>query len=211
LSTYGPILSADTVERMVRDTVAKWWKDYMAEFERQTGKPPRYYAEPLSYEVSSEFTEWADDRLPVILVVSPGLAEQPTYNNQYVMGEWQVGVAAIVGGIDRRSTRDNQMAYAAVNRLILHQIRRLGETSPDPDQGVIIGSKWVDEGYRDMTAVDTRTFGSSTVVFNVQVKVMDTKGKPPQKQPLDDPYGSPVGDWPTVTSTPYEITKEPLS
>lgn len=193
MSTFKPFISADDIERAVRDHVKAWWHEYMAEYERQHALTPRFYAEPRAYEVTSEFTYWAEDYLPHILVLSPGLADEPVKRGSGPMeAMWAVGVICTVGGATRPIIRNNMHAHAAVVRALMVQLPQVSS------KDFILSSRWVDETYRDIAAEDSKTLGSSTIHFAITAQPLDPGGKPPQPTPRSDPYANAGPDRPVV-------------
>jgi len=191
---FGPIFDGSLLTRAVMATLKAWMPTYIQEIEYQRGwdrgeiPPPRTYAERW------RFDSYPDDKIPAVIVVSPGMTEQPRKDGDgTVSGWWALGVGVIAAA----STEDNSerlaKVYGAAVRSILSQKGWLDESWE------FNGTEILDETYGEVPDIEqARTMRSAQVIARTQVMDMwNLRGGPASPA---DPDTQPGSQWPEVES-----------
>lgn len=199
MSIFGPIIDANQVEEAVRDTLQLWFPTYLRELENQRGMTEGEMPPPRAYVVSGDNDREPEDQLPAVVVVSPGLAENPFQEGDgSFRAPWSVGVGIFTSARDRESTEKLVRQYCAVARTIMLQKQSLG--------GFADGTEWIDEDFDEIEFDDTRTIGAGLVEFTVMVAEVVNRRGGPAKPTLPDPVGQPGSNWPLVET--YQVDEE---
>jgi len=201
---YGPIFDGSLLTRAVVGTLRKWYQRYIREIEFQrpdcvVGEipPPKTYAERW------RFDSYPDDRIPAVIVVSPGMTEQPRRaGDGSVSGWWALGVGVIAAA----STEDNSerlaKVYGAAARLILSQKGWLDETWE------FNGCEILDETYGEVPDIEqSRTMRSAHIIARVQVMNMWNTNMGPPDDPAD-PLSMPGSQWPEANEVFIDIERK---
>jgi hypothetical protein len=204
-SAIGPIVSGRDVELAVLTFLKRWSGTYIAECERQRGRPPGSLPRIRGWTVASEFEKWPEDQLPCVLLVSPGLAEAPTPDGGgFFRAKFTLGLAVIVSTATANDTADLAKLYCAAMRAAILQHQSL--------EGFARGIEWLDENYDDLPSVDTRSLGAGQAIFAVEIDGFarrwngpTTPGEPP------DPDTTPLPTDPTATRVVVTTQPVPLS
>ncbi len=201
MNLLGPILTADHVEQAALDTLKAWMPTYLAEMERQTGRPAGSVPMVRSWSTLNQFAHWTEDQLPGVILVSPGLAQHPTRRGDGSnWARWTLGVGIVVSARDQPTTNALAKLYAAAVRACLLQHPSLGGKSE--------GLGWTDERYTDVPSDQARSVAGAQLIFWVEYKdvVNDQMGPPfpaqPSPTPLTDPGDGPVVRTHTTSVTP---------
>lgn len=127
MSTYGPIVSAWTVEQAVRDTLQAWIDTFLGEIERQSAGrwDLRQIRRPRSWFIQSAYHDITEQQLPAIHVESASKTTRGTGGGQ-VDGEWAMMVQGVVKGQNRESSRELLGLYEAACSVILEKHGDLG-------------------------------------------------------------------------------------
>jgi hypothetical protein len=196
---FGPIVTGHDVEEAVRDHLKEWSVTYLAEMERLTGRDPETLPKVRSWTIEPDepATKWPEDQFPAVVVVSPGLVEQPYVEGDgTVYATWTIGLAALTSARTEQATRELAKVYAAHLRAIMLQRPSIGGFASD--------THWLDEDYNILPTDTRRSLAAGYLVFNVTAaQVLNVYGGP--TEPPDEPYEDPA-DWPTVDTT--EVTAE---
>lgn len=201
-SAIGPLVSGRDVELAALTFLKRWSGTYLAEAERQTGRAPRSLPRIRGWQTAPDFEKFPEDQLPCVLLVSPGLAEQPRPDGQgFYRAKFMLGVAAIVSTATMESTAELAKLYCACLRAAILQHQSL--------EGFAAGIDWIDESYDDLESIDTRSLGAGQAIFAVQVDGIAYRWNGP-KTPSDPPAPDtdPLPTDPTVTAV--EVETEPL-
>lgn len=200
MSIFGPIFTAGRVEMAAMSTLREWMATYLAEMERQTGRPAGSLPQVRSWTTVNEFGRWPEESLPSVLLISAGLSAVPEKDGQgRYRATWGLAVAVVVSARDQASTRELAMVYSAAIRGCLMQRRSLG--------GVAAATEWIEERYDEIPAAH-RTLAAGISGFEVQIDdVVTTHGGPASPAPPPDPQ-IPPGDWPTVREDGVTVTTE---
>jgi hypothetical protein len=159
---------------------------YLAEMERQTGRNPQTLPHIRGWALHSEFEALpGEEQLPLCVVVSPGLVDEPTKDGAGAYRtKWGLAVAVVVSANTPEASRTLVGLYAAAARGSLLQRRSLG--------GVARGVEWLDERYDDLDINDERSLAAARLVFAVDVgDVVSVKEGPVEPDPEinhHDPY-----------------------
>lgn len=201
---YKRIVTPQAVERAMAATLALWMPDYIGELERIEDYDVGQIALPEGYITASQFAKWPPDQLPLILVLSPGLAKAPArqHGSSYE-AEWRIDVVGIVSDTDEENTRQLASAYAGAIRSAVLQHKML-KSSLHPD-GFAQFTKWRDEKYSDIDFADSRTLDSCKVSFTVGVEDVVTEQAGP-REPSSEPG---VDPGPLRKVEKVEVTVEP--
>ena len=207
-SIFGSIKVAGDLEQAAVDTLSKWFRTYLIEYELQAGlivsrHDPLHYQLPRTYSKSNQIDRTNVDSLPAIVVVSPGTSPN-NLPKQVGDGSFRVffviGIGVFVGAGDRASTLELVRVYTAICRAIMLQKQSLG--------GFADGSTWLNESYNDdFTFTDNQTISAGQVVFEIEVaNIVSRFGGPDQPDDDDLP-----GDWPLVEEVIVTIVPEGVS
>ena len=199
----GPLVSGRDVELAAMALLKRWAGTYLAEAERQHGYAPASLPRIRGWATAHDFEKWPEDQLPCILLVSPGLADEPMADGGGVYRvKFSLGIAAIVSARTMSETAALAKLYCAAMRACVLQHQSL--------EGFAAGVEWLDETYDDLESIDTRSLGAGQAIFSVTVDGFarrwngpTTPEEPPDPDtdPLpEDPYAERV--WVAVTKTP---------
>jgi hypothetical protein len=199
-SLIGPIVSASDVERAALDTIVKWASTYLGEAEDQHNRERGSLPRPRSFTTTNSFDKWPEDQLPCVLLVCPGLVEQPmAQGNGMYRATFAVGVAVIVSARTETETEALAKLYVAAIRTLLIQQQSLG--------GFAAQTEWLDETYDDLPSEDMRSLGAGQAIFAVHVDDLSRRytGPPhPTAEPPEPPY-APLPDDPTATDVGVKV------
>jgi hypothetical protein len=198
---FGFSIDANQLAQAVQKTIEDFIEDYLAEAERQRDLDPKTIPVFKTYSQVNEFRNWADDETPVCVIVSPGLNGKPLRKGRgEYMGNFTLGVAAIVQANQRENTNKLSRVYGAVIRQLLLQQAGMG--------GLVTGITWEDEKYNDVPESEDRAQASAQVLFTVEVPgiVDSSKGI---IAPSEDPYGTGSED-PTATEVNVGVNDEQI-
>jgi len=188
---FGPIFDGSVLTRAVINTLKMWFQTYIREIEYQRGWTVGEIPPPKTYAERWRFDSYPDDKMPAVIVVSPGMTEHPHYDGDgTVNGWWALGVGVIAAA----STEDNSerlaKTYGAAARLILSQKGWLDETWE------FNGTEILDETYGEVPDIEqARTMRSAQVIARTQVMNMWNRSTGPLQ-----PTAVPGEQWPEVDS-----------
>jgi hypothetical protein len=191
MSLYGPIVTGYDLELAVLDTLRRYFRADLADFERSLERGARSIEYPRSWTTATTLDRWPETQLPAIVVVSTGLAEPPEYGAgglSPLSGWWDVAVAAITSASDGEAAARLSKWYAAIARRVLLQHGDLG--------GLAAGVRMTDESYDLVPFEDGRVHAGAEVGFAVRVEDF-TDPRAGVLEPPEDPYADP-GDEPSV-------------
>jgi hypothetical protein len=196
---FGFSIDANQIADAVQSTIEEFIKDYLAEAERQRELAPQTIPIFKTYSQVNEFRNWADDETPVCVIVSPGMSGKPLRKGRgEYMGNFTLGVAAIVQANQRENTNKLSRVYGAVLRQLLVQQAGMG--------GLVTGIDWEDEKYNDVPESEDRSQASAQVLFTVEVPgIVDaSKGI---LAPSEEPYELDPEE-PTATDVNVDIEEK---
>lgn len=206
MSSFGQILLRSDLEDAVIAVLKKWMDTYLAEVERQNGKPVRTLPRPRSYSRRNEFDKWPEEQLPAIIVVSPGTTGRPRKrgNGEHEV-DWAVGVAVIASSTTMDNSRNLIDLYTAAIRALIVQRPSL--------EGFAIAATWQNESYDDINDQEAgRTMASGQVVFEITVEnnVFAKAGPLTPDNPPDPPPNTSPTD-PQVQTTHLDVELERIT
>jgi hypothetical protein len=189
----------------VIDTLKKWLPVYLPEVERQLGRPLQM-PQPKTYTTRRKFAKFPEDQLPTIIVVSPGLDDDPNEEGDgSYRATWRIHIGCVVSTSDMAATNLAAKIMGAATRSVILQHASLG--------GIACGVEWYDESYDDLPDDDaSRSLGASSVSFRVEVEdVVNWKRGPDGVYlPDPDPDAQPGDEWPVADTVTVELIKEAL-
>lgn len=206
MSIFDAIKVADDLETAVRDTIEQWFPTYLKEFELQHGlinsvSDPDVLPLPAQYVVANDLDDASGERLPAVVIVSPGLSprKKPSQEGDGTFRVFfGVGVGVFVSSNNRRDTGRLVRQYVALIRTIILQHQSLG--------GFSDGCEWVDESYDGGLAFpDEETMGAGQVVFEFEVAGVVSRYGGPAYQVPPDPVEQPGSEWPQVETVTASV------
>lgn len=208
MSPVGPIITDDMVEDAVVSHLKTWLPSYLAEVEDAVpGVERGFYKRPpgSSYTTRADFDKWPEEMLPAIVVVSPGIDDDPVKDGRgNIRAQFQIGVVAVVSSTDQVATRRYAYRMGAAIRGVLIQKPSLGQAF----NGAVRGIDWV--GSRNNELPDSgsadRSIWACQQLFIVEVDGLlskrgglrnpldpDTNYAPEPGDPTVDNVNQPVG------------------
>lgn len=199
---FERIVTGRQVERAVGDHLEQWMHTYLREIERDAERPVGQIRRPRGYFAFSELDKWPEESTPCIVIVSPGLIDEPTRRgNSSYEATWGVGVVPVVSSTDEINTRDLALDYTAAVRAAVMQHKSLG--------GFASGVTWRGENYDVVPFEASRALGAGQVAFGVTVENVLTEQAGPV-EPLPDPTIDP-GPWPDATIIDTTVDNRPIT
>lgn len=195
---YGRIITGATVERQALWVLREHTDRYLREVERQEGREPSTLQRPRAYIPASEFSRRPEDQLPVVVVISPGLADQPRRLGEgTVTATWMlaVGVVCSASAGETRVRENMQLYVAAMSALMLGQ-QSLGGLAEGVDQ--------LDESYDDAPFDAARSLIAGQAIFQVTVPGTRLYGGGFDARDGDPP------SWPQAERVLLDVHKAPL-
>lgn len=174
------------------------------------GQMPAYLAEvaaqndingairqPRTIKAAGGLEKWPEDQLPALIVVSPGLRQEPTGpKDGWIAATWILSVAAVVSAATQIDARYLASLYGAAIRGAVMQNRTLGSGRQD------VRAEWANEDLDEIAPEDNRTLTAALEIFNVHVSraVCQTCG----------PAEPPEGPW-LIDTVIIDIDKKELT
>lgn len=92
---FGAILVDSDIEEAVTATLKRWFPTYLAEIARQQNISPNLVPKPANdaYTTRNSFDVEKGEKIPKVVVLSPGMLGTPTKTGESYRGVWSVGVA----------------------------------------------------------------------------------------------------------------------
>lgn len=196
---FGPLVTGADVGRWALDTLKLWTPEYLAYAERAKGLPARSLPAPKTWVATSGLDKWPEDRLPCVLVLSPGLVDPPSRDGRgRYTADFGLGVAVVVSDRTEEDAQNLAQLYVAALRLLLVQKGRLG--------GHALATDWIDERFDSMPPDRgaRRQLACGQAVFRVSVEAVVAKSPTGPTEARPDPY-VPYPDRPRVASAEVEL------
>lgn len=186
---FEPIFTATQLEVAAMQTLSTWMPTYLQEIELQLNRTRGEIPPPAEYSTRNEFTSFPEDKMPLCVVVSPGLSDPPTKEGDGTYsGWWALGVGFATVARDADASNFLAKVYGAAARAILLQNSSLG--------GISQGTEWIDESYDELVTEDDRVVRACYLIFRFNVWNVVTKNAGPP--PPADPAAQPGSNWPTA-------------
>jgi hypothetical protein len=205
VSIFGTIVSDDQVEEAVIVTLQKWIPTYLSEVERQRGIDAGYYRRPESgsYYARTDFDKWPEEMLPAIIVIAPGIEDDPSKAGDGVYrGLFPIAVTCVVSSTNQIETRRYAQRLGAAIRAALVQHQSLGNALDDEVRGV----DWIGARNNELPPEGDRSIWANRQLFAVEVGDVVTKSAGPRNADPIVPSTAPYPDPPTVIPNATEIT-----
>jgi hypothetical protein len=199
VTIFGTITDGHEVEQAVIAHLRNWSLTYLAFCERHAGLPARSL-DPIRTWTSRPRTpdRWAEEQLPAILVVCPGLQGEPYEDGEgRVTADWQISVGAVVAARSEEEATLAAHLYYKHTQLALLQRSDLGGFAEDVE--------WRGDSYDYLDDEKRRTMVGVIGLFAVRVSNIVNVLEGPE-EPLENPYDDP-GDWPQVVDTEILINE----
>lgn len=202
LQRYGPLVLGTDVEDAVKATLQEWMPDYLAWVSRHIGKPG-FLRPPGSFEVTSDWEHFPEEKLPAILIVCAEAVNPEKDGRKEYRATWTLRVGAFVSARDRTSSERLAKYYAGVIREIINAKGSLGQVG--------WASTWKGERYvPEVTARAQRTISSAEVRFDVQARhVSSWLIGPSVPSPVVEPAVE-APALPTVKTPGFTLDADPL-
>lgn len=182
------------LEDDTREHLRAWIETYLREVTRQVLGPASMdqIPTPQSINTRNDFIKFPEDRLPAIVIINSGLADEPEADGEGIYhGWWALGIGVVCSASTEDATRVLAQIYGAAIRALMVQKQRL---NGKPYQVL-----WVDESYDDMPNDDqTRTLRTVRLIFRVWVDEVVSKWAGPAAPDPPDPDTQPGSQWPTA-------------
>lgn len=186
---FGKVLIASEIEEAITNLLQKWFPTYLAEIARQLGQNRNIFPAPQNYTNRNSFDAEAGEKIPKVVVISPGLATGPVRRQMGAYhATWRLGVGVATGAKDEQSANMKVKVYGGAVRAILPQ--QQGDTGiPGLTQ-----ITWINELYEDMNIPNQhQLYKAASLLFSVEVEGVVDQHKGPTAPTIDAPP-----DWPTV-------------
>jgi hypothetical protein len=200
---FGRIVTGDDVETWCLALFERWTSTYLAEVERQHGLAAGYWARPRAFVRVLSFDKWPEDQLPVVMLVSTGIATPPVrHGDGMLKASWLLGLGVLCSARGEQETHDMARHYIAAIRALVAQRPSL--------EGFAQGVKWLDESYTQLPYDDSRSLCSGQAIFQVDVDDVTTTlaGPVTPDDPLT-PDTDPWAVWPLVQTHDETVTNTP--
>lgn len=194
---FRQILVSTDVERAVVRHLQDWIPVYLREMEIQQSLPSGSLPLPESWLTSEEVESEHGDRLPGIVVVSPGFTRPPAQEGDGTFRAfYNVGVAIIASAATRQDTRYMVRVYsAAIAAAMMQRQSAYGNNTT-----------WVDHSFDDdQPFEDNQTINVGTNVFEVEVVGVLDRYAGPATNATPDPLHQPGSHWPVAESMHVEV------
>ena len=190
---FGTIYVASQLEEAVIELLQEWFPTYLRDLESELGLQQGLLRPPLVYTTRNSFEGIPGDRMPICVVISPGLNDEPfTREAGKYTARWNLGVGVGVAANDEPTANKLSKIYGACVRGIMMQHQSIN--------GNAIRVDWLDENYDDLHEDQLQYYKSAGVYFAVEVENVLDKRKGPAT-PDTDPY-PPL---PTVQTTIVDV------
>jgi hypothetical protein len=192
------MFSAGQLERAAIASLRKWFPTYLRQQERQLQLPYKTLVTPINYSNRNSFDAERGERMPKVVVISPGLDETPQrMGTRQYCATWRLGVGVAISARTEDMVNDFVKAYAASVRAIIMQ-KALEAPSLS-----ISEIRWVDETYEDLPIPDQiQLYRAAGVYFSIYVDDVATATPGPPIPDQDEPGGPVICDPITGICTP---------
>jgi hypothetical protein len=222
---YGPGVSWRDLRQWAVAGIGLWFPAYLRDAERHHGLAAGYCALPAGFRTPApqenaaepvpERVKHPEQRLPLILVISPGTTDSPPIHepDRTLTMEWAFTLSGLVHG----KTEDEAELVASVYGLALVQmvLQQAGawadllayQGPPMRVESVSPGAPLLD--FSTLEASRRRSLVAAEATFTVVFRD-SANSLGPQTPPPVDPSEDP-GDWPEIIQTELQISREGIS
>jgi hypothetical protein len=222
---YGPGVSWRDMRRWAIAGIGLWFPAYLRDAERHHGLAAGYCALPAGFRTTTpqedaavtvpERVKHPEQRLPLILVISPGTTDSPPIRepDRTLTAEWAFTLAGLVHG----KNEDEAELVASVYGLALVQMT-LQQAGAWADltayQGPSMTVESVEPGtplldFSTLEVTRRRSLVAAEATFTVVFRNSATSlgpQTPPPVDPTEDP-----GAWPEIITTELQVDREGIS
>jgi len=187
-SIFGRNLSKKRVEMDVLDYLKEWLPSYISEQEQQEELGRGFYPEIVSWtRTNQDIEKFPEDSLPAVVVVSPGMAEEPKKDGRGIYRvKWTIILGIIFSGNDYESTMDGASDITAAARLCMLQGQTLNKSVGYGYRGVDLIAERFDDS-PPLAGGMNRTVGVGSLLFTVDsANVVSVNAGPTQEHPFPD-------------------------
>jgi hypothetical protein len=206
MSIFGPIIHAVQVDDAVTAHLRKWLPTHLSQVERDTGRSVGFLARPVLWTSVYDEGQFADKRLPALLVITGGTDAVERHGDGSYSALWDVLISSVVRGRNDADVRLVASLYgAAVVRCMLQHASLGGFAGGVAWRGhmpLVPLSDTVDRG-RHLLVAQSRWFVQTDDV------VSDRDG-PVDPEPQPDPQ-TPYPDGPTVEEVDVQVDGLPIT
>src|SRR5215831_789120 len=184
---FGPMVSASVVEDAVLFTLKKWFPTYLAEEARQLNVSPTLLPQPQNYTNRNSFDAEQGEKIPKVVVLTPGLAGPPRRDGYGVYSAaWRVGVGIATAAKDEELANMMVKAYgAAAREIVLDKVRR---EALDSTGVTVTGVEWLEENYEDLPLPSQlMLYKAAGLFFGIDVANVATRGGGPDQPTIVAP------------------------
>lgn len=184
---FDPIFVAPTLENELLTLIEAWLPTYLSEVERQYGLAACTLARPKFYGTSVENDLHPGEKMPAIIVVSPGTGAEPEGEGGGVYSAWyDVTVATSVMASDEMGARRLAALYSGAIRALVMQHGSVN--------GVADGVRWLGEEFLgEPGSQRNRSRGGALTHFRVKIaETVNAQAGPTFPEP-SDPCADPPG------------------
>ena len=199
----GPVITGADVEAGVYRCLRSWLPLYLRHVEELKGEPEDTLGPVRGWHTAGELDKWPEDQLPAVIIVSPGLREEPDKDGSgFYRARWLVAVALLVSARTEARTRQLCHLYAAAIRSCVLQTLVL----QDEPEAVY----WRDESYDDLEPEAARSLSLAQLFFDVDVSdvAVDALGR--GYGPIGPDPDPDYPPWPDVVDADLDVVKVPI-
>ena len=191
---WGEVSVGTQFELAAMETLSAWMPVRVKALEQQLGRTVGEIPAPRKYTTRNNFESFPDDILPLCVVVSPGIVDQPTKEGDGTYSAWwALGVGFAAAARDVEAAAFLAKTYGAAARSILLWKQSLGT------DGLVAKVEWVDESYDDLVTEDDRSVRACYNVYRVLgYNVVTEYAGPGSGVAPADPAAQPGSTWPTA-------------
>lgn len=221
---YGPGVSWRDVRRWTIAGIGLWFPAYLRDAERHEGLTPGYCQLPVAFredfpqetaaEAVTEVTKHPEQRLPLILVIIPGMAGAPERQGDRTFNApWEIVLLGLVHG---KTEADAELIASCYGLALCQMVIQQAGAWADLDQYegppmAVESVEWAEPAL-DFIAIEAtrrRSVVAARATFTVVFRNSATS-QGPQNPPPVDPSVDP-GDWPEIIQTELQIDRERIS
>jgi hypothetical protein len=181
-TAFRRILVASSIEEATKTLLQKWFATYLREVERQIGWDREPLPSPANYVNRNSFDVEPGEKMPKVVVISPGLYQAPTHpqSNGYYNASWQIAIGIAIAARNEELADQICKMYGAAIRGIMLQHQDLEQ---DSVKQVI----WLDESYDDLQIPNQhQLFKAAASLFAVEVEDVTSRWAGPPV-PTEEP------------------------
>lgn len=217
---YGPGVSWRDLRKWAIAGIGLWFPAYLRDAERHHGIAAGYCALPTGFRIDPqenaatpvpERTKRPEQRLPLILIISPGLTDRAPERqaNRTFQTEWALVLSGLVHGKNEDEAELVASCYGlALAQMVMQQAGAWADLPAYLGPSVQVESvAWAAPGLDFSTLEVTRRRSVVAAEANFSVVFRDSATSQGPPLPPVDPTVDP-GDWPEVIQTELDIDKE---